>query len=110
MSSGADGAEGPTETVCPLLTQVHTARFLLHLRRESSSDSERELAYKWLKSECSPGIDRWHVCMFPRNARQFNLVTRRCQGNETLAVGDAGQLEHSSLCASVFLLLFEPGL
>lgn len=44
--SGADGAEEPTETVCPLLAQVHTAKFLLRLRRESSSDSERELAYK----------------------------------------------------------------
>lgn len=94
MNSGADGADEPTETVCPLLPQLHTVRFLLHMRRESSFDSERELACKWLKLGCFSGIDRWRVCMCPRNVRQLNPVTGRCQGNETLAVGDAGQLEH----------------
>jgi hypothetical protein len=48
--------------------------------------------------------------MCPRNACQFNPVTGRCQGNETLDIGDAGQLEHASLCPSVSLLLVEPGL
>lgn len=46
MGSGADGVEEPTETVCPLLAQLHKAKSLLRLRRESSSDSEKELAYK----------------------------------------------------------------
>lgn len=56
MGSGADGAEEPTETACPLLTQVHTARFLLPLRREKAHLIQKgNWLTKWLKLGCSPG-------------------------------------------------------